>query len=425
MSKLNPYASKTVYFGVSIPDDTHYYRQMVGYLAGLGTTNVEEWLEAVDFVVMNDQAKDKAAIEQFLIQKIPHEPNTKAYTKAQKRITNKIKKLKPLSLAQFVESTNFYTFPPNFKPPMIEDIPTIKIKHEAILEYQNFVAIDFETANNERISACMIGIVVVENMEIVSKQSFYIKPPNEVTFSNFHSRIHGITAQDVAHAPNFEELWESDLKVLINNQMIMLHNASMDASILKQLFAYYDIEDYFLSYIDTMQVAKRGLYPPKLKDLSAYFGHTLTDHHNPIADAEACAIVAMELQKKVPIIEITGIIEHNPKPKQKNGFEYGKFDDRRIKSESKVQVKMPENGNYFWNKKVVITGIFETLERQEIADYLQSVGSDVNGSISKKTNVVIIVVGAGPSKMEKIKALQAEGYDIKLMQEEEFLMLKN
>ena len=44
---------------------------------------------------------------------------------------------------------------------------------------QDFTAIDFETANNEKSSVCSIGIVIVRNGEIVEKFYSLIKPEPE------------------------------------------------------------------------------------------------------------------------------------------------------------------------------------------------------------------------------------------------------
>ena len=46
----------------------------------------------------------------------------------------------------------------------------------------NFVAIDFETANEKRTSACSIGIVEVKNGEIINTEHIFFKPfPNYFT----------------------------------------------------------------------------------------------------------------------------------------------------------------------------------------------------------------------------------------------------
>ena len=44
---------------------------------------------------------------------------------------------------------------------------------------QDFAAIDFETANNERSSVCSVGVVIVKGGEIVDKFYSLIKPEPE------------------------------------------------------------------------------------------------------------------------------------------------------------------------------------------------------------------------------------------------------
>ena len=55
---------------------------------------------------------------------------------------------------------------------------------------KDFAAIDFETANNERSSACSVGIVIVRNGEIVD--SFYSLIQPEPNYYNYWcSQVHG------------------------------------------------------------------------------------------------------------------------------------------------------------------------------------------------------------------------------------------
>ena len=63
-----------------------------------------------------------------------------------------------------------------------------------------FVALDFETANHYRDSACAIGLVRVEENRIVQKTHFLIRPPT--SFFQF-TDIHGISWRDVATKPDF------------------------------------------------------------------------------------------------------------------------------------------------------------------------------------------------------------------------------
>lgn len=64
----------------------------------------------------------------------------------------------------------------------------------------NFVAIDFETANSFRSSICSIGLVVVLDKVIVEKFYSLVKPiPNE--YNKYCINVHGITEKDTEDAP--------------------------------------------------------------------------------------------------------------------------------------------------------------------------------------------------------------------------------
>ncbi len=55
-----------------------------------------------------------------------------------------------------------------------------------------------------------------------------------------------------------------------------------------------------------------------------------------------------------------------------------------------------------------------------MATLLWKVGADVNTSISRKTNYVIVGLNAGPSKLEKIDL-----YNIEIIDEQKFLEIFN
>ena len=67
-----------------------------------------------------------------------------------------------------------------------------------------FAAIDFETANNRRNSACSVSIVTVRDNEIEDQVTYLIRPPTR--YFEF-TDIHGISWEDVEDMPSFGELW--------------------------------------------------------------------------------------------------------------------------------------------------------------------------------------------------------------------------
>lgn len=70
-------------------------------------------------------------------------------------------------------------------------------------------------------------------------------------------------------------------------------------------------------------------------------------------------------------------------------------------------------------KVVVVTGKFEGLSRADIESILVASGATVTGSVSKKTNLLIVGTDAG-SKLDK-----AEELGIDVMEEDEFAELLN
>ena len=68
------------------------------------------------------------------------------------------------------------------------------------LSIKNYTAFDVETANNSRDSICSIGIVRVENNEVVFAEEILINP--ECDFNFFNTRIHGINQEMVSDKPN-------------------------------------------------------------------------------------------------------------------------------------------------------------------------------------------------------------------------------
>ncbi len=92
-----------------------------------------------------------------------------------------------------------------------------------------FVAIDFETADYGRDSACALAVVRVEKGAIVERDFWYIRPPRE----NFmFSHIHGITWEQVADAMTFAQLWPLLEKKLRGVKFLLAHNASFDRPVL-------------------------------------------------------------------------------------------------------------------------------------------------------------------------------------------------
>ncbi len=103
----------------------------------------------------------------------------------------------------------------------------------------DFVAIDFENANELSTSACELGIAVVRNYKVVETKSALIRPP-DLRFNPYNTRLHGISWTDVMDQPDFRTLWPQ-LLPYFKNQLIIAHNAHFDLHVMRSLLLHYDI----------------------------------------------------------------------------------------------------------------------------------------------------------------------------------------
>jgi DNA polymerase III subunit epsilon len=159
-----------------------------------------------------------------------------------------------------------------------------------------FAAIDFETADMGRDSACALSIVLVEDDTLVRTWSSLIRPPR----SHFvFTYIHGITWRDVQHKPSFAELWPEISSVLEGAEFIAAHNASFDRSVLRACCGSAGMVPAPNSYLCTVRLARAvwGLHPTTLAHVCRHLSIPLK-HHDAVSDAQACAKILLAAREE-------------------------------------------------------------------------------------------------------------------------------
>jgi DNA polymerase-3 subunit epsilon len=161
------------------------------------------------------------------------------------------------------------------------------------LMHNRFLALDFETANNGRNSACALGIAVVEDRIITEHVSFLIKPPKNYFI---HTDIHGITWNDVKSKPTFEDIWPDIKKYFNKIDFIAAHNVPFDRSVMEACCDHYSIKAPKEKYRCTLKLSreKLNLESNTLDSVCRYYGIEL-DHHNALSDTMACAKIMINL----------------------------------------------------------------------------------------------------------------------------------
>lgn len=307
----------------------------------------------------------------------------------------------------------------------------------------DFVAIDFEIANYNMNSACALGIAAVRNLEIVESKYFLICPPSRF-FDSKCVAVHGITYEDVKSSPKFPEVW-AQIKRYFEENYIIAHNARFDMSVLKNcLFEYgLDIPDfkYFCSILISAKACTSA--GKSLKERTKYFGIELNNHHDALEDAKACAQIVIETIKRCRkksfenFLNVYSSIEPKEfkdlKPQISFGERnrYKRFNEKISVSEIAATIETFNEMHPFFGKNVVFTGELSTMSRRTAMQKAVNTGAILKSGVSRYTDFLVVgvqdksIVGDDglSSKEAKAYKLIDEGYDIKIINEEEFLRL--
>jgi len=286
----------------------------------------------------------------------------------------------------------------------------------------NFTAIDFETANNFRRSACSMGLAKVRNGIIVETKYWLVKPdPLEVGY--FQQKVHGLTLEDLFDKPTFQEQWE-EIGEYLKDEMLVAHNSSFDLSVLEHLCIHYGIDHYIPSYFCTLKASKvhwKGELSYSLSYLCTRLGIELS-HHHAESDAIACAKIAIELakQKEVNDLDQVSMYSQAPIPKKKKIVEpIAKLPEFSLSRD-------PEH--VLFEKNIVFTGALSKFTRADAAKLVEIIGGIPASGLTLNTHVLVIggfewsKYGSGfeSSKLRKAKELMAKGSSLEILTEADF-----
>lgn len=159
-----------------------------------------------------------------------------------------------------------------------------------------FAALDFETADYGRDSACALSIVIVKDDAIIDTWTHLIRPPRRDFFFTY---LHGIAWEDVRNQPTFGELWPAIALKLQGARFLAAHNAAFDRSVLRACCDLAAVEPVTLSFVCTVKAARSiwACYPTNLASVCRKLGIPLR-HHDAESDARACARILLAARQE-------------------------------------------------------------------------------------------------------------------------------
>jgi DNA polymerase III subunit epsilon len=301
----------------------------------------------------------------------------------------------------------------------------------------DFIAIDFETANEKRSSPCSIGIAVVKNGQVIEKVHHLIRP-KEMRFMPINIGIHGIRPAMVENELEFDQVW-AKIKHYFNGNLVIAHNTSFDISVLRKGAELYNIELPSFEYICTMKLAKnfyRGIENAKLNTVNDYLGYKFK-HHDALYDALACSNILLNICEELKcddINQISKLIGVTIGAVDSTGYKPSSTKGRILKTSNRISNPKKENllkgfeEDAFKNEVVVFTGGLNSMSRDEAIRLVRRLGGTTGSSVTKKTTILVTNMKdiknlrreEMSTKLRKATDLKGKGQNIKFMNEEEF-----
>ena len=282
-----------------------------------------------------------------------------------------------------------------------------------------FNSIDVETANADRASICQIGIVHVRDGKFVDQWKSLINP--EDWFDSWNAQIHGINEDTVKDSPTLPEVRE-ELRRRLRGSVLVSHTA-FDRISFERAMNKYDLEQLQVTWLDSASIARRA-WPDEfafrgwgLKNIAKHLGIDFK-HHDALEDAKAAAEIVLRACDATQL-DIEGWLQRVKEPI------FPSKTTNSVRREGSIEGPL-------YGETIVFTGAL-SIRRQEAADLAARAGCDVASGVSKNTTILVVGIqdktklkGYDKSrKHRKAELIIAEGFDIRILSERDFIELFN
>lgn len=265
------------------------------------------------------------------------------------------------------------------------------------------VGLDFEyLITGRQDTPCQVGLVLIVEDVIVLRYSSLINVPESIEGTLSYGN--GITREMVKNAPSFADVIKV-MESICEGATIVAHNKSTEMSVIKKACELYQIESWLTTAAmeDTCKLmGGKGLHE------CCELHNIELKHHDALSDAEASARLYLISKGKKVKEEYVRVFGKSSTVDTSHGDVYKPLSDDQVEN---------KNTPFFGGVKTVVTGTFDNFpDRAVLKEKLKLLGADVDTSVTKKTQIVVVGHGCGPKKMEKV-----EEYGIRIMKEEELM----
>lgn len=297
-----------------------------------------------------------------------------------------------------------------------------------------FVAIDFETANEKRGSACSVGLAKFDAAgQLVDRCYQLLRPhPDLDYFRPINTWVHGLSASDVEGAPNWNDFYPT-LQEFVGDLPLVAHNMAFDGYVLRDLNELYGITPLINQRFCTVRLARKLLANEiERKSLDNVYAYFFQDkefrHHEANDDAYACGMIFARMQEEFGFESLEAALAPVRSPRKKRRREEV-LADPAVRSNLKAEFG---NSEAVRGECICFTGTLEHGKRADIHSLIETIGAIPSKGITKKTTMLVVGTpnpstfaegASGSRKLLKATKLRDAGSPIQVLSEIEFFNL--
>ncbi|MFD1213386.1 exonuclease domain-containing protein [Arthrobacter sp. GCM10027362] len=318
-----------------------------------------------------------------------------------------------------------------------------------------FTAIDFETANGFRGSACSVGLSKVRDGKIVAEASWLMRPPAGYDrFDPRNVKIHGITADMVAGRPRFGQVF-AEMADFIGPDLLVAHNAAFDLGVIRSALEVSGLAGPAYEYACTVILSRRSysLVSYSLPFVAEAAGVPLRHHHDAVEDARACAGIMIDIAARNGAGSVADLLAafglpasrmeaYAPGVEPLSRATLAELDRQQAGTAGGWSGWPTEGSNPpanldadrthpLYGQTIVFTGNLG-MPRQQAKNRAAEVGAQPASTVTRKTTVLVVGDGFSAAdlksgrvtaKARKVLELHSRGQQIEVLSEGEFLQM--
>lgn len=291
-----------------------------------------------------------------------------------------------------------------------------KGKYRVSVKCDNYTVIDIETTGLDPRFDEIIELGAIRYRDDQEELRFQtlVKPSKSIPL--FIEELTGISNEMVAEAPSLDVVLPGYLS-FIGDDILLGHNVNFDINFIYDETQRHGFPNFQNDYMDTMYLSRRLFKDQTTHKLSAVCQHLnvpQTEEHRVLAD---CIRTHLCYQAMKQYCLDTGVSPILP------------WEGRELHAKSILaQTDIFNEDGPIYQQVFVFTGILERMTRQEAMQAVVNCGGFVGGSVTKKTNYLVLgnndycstIKDGKSSKQKKAEKMQLAGLDIMTISESVF-----